>query len=418
MRFIIIKIIVVFLGVMFFYGFIGGKESKAETLETLQQEIIKIEQEVAKLEENSRLYQSTIQDKKQNITSLSATISLFDKKIRKLENDISLTSQQIILKNLLIQSLGIEIEKTVLDIDGKKVTLGGLLQVINDFDKKGLVEIFFEGNKLSDFFDQARYLEVIQRNLNQVLADVKNLKDELEVQKISSIAEKNALEELKQRTTVQKYALDEERINKKDLLSKTKGEESKYQSLLAQTLKEKSSLLKEVAVLEKEVERRKNFLFYTESGQIPPRGTRIFLWPEDDTILTQGYGMTDFAKSGAYGGAGHNGIDMSSGSGSPIKAAAEGEILVFGYNNGWGNWVAIKHQNGMVTLYAHMIKSTTRKAGDKIDSGSVIGYEGSTGFSTGSHLHFSVYSKFFTYLKNDQVYFNYFDGTLNPLNYM
>jgi len=390
----------------------------AITLEEVQEQIIEMENQVNSLVEVSSSYQRIVNEKQKNISTLSNTIAIFSNKVKKLENDIYLTGQEIKLKNLLIQSFEIEIDKTSLDIKEKRSVLAGLIKAVNDYDQKGAIEILFEGDKLSDFFDQARYLEIINTNLNDSLGDVKRLKDELENKKIASEKEKKNLEELKEKTSIQKYALNQEKSDQQKILSQTKGEEAQYQSLLSETSRKRVELLKEIAVLEKEVERQKSFLYYAEAGKIPPAGTAIFRWPESKTILTQGYGMTSFAKTGAYGGAGHNGIDMAAGIGSSIVAAADGEVFVSGYNSGWGNWVAVKHQNNMVTLYAHMIKPTMRKIGERVSAGDVIGYEGSTGFSTGSHLHFSVYNKFFTYTKNDQIYFNYFDGTLNPLNYL
>jgi len=417
MRLSFFKILAVFLTIISFnYCFLLS--AKAITLDEIQEEIANIEKETERLENKSRAYQTNINQKKKAINSLANKISILNSRITKLENDVYLTSQEIKLKNLLIQSLEIEIDKTFLDISEKKNILVGMIRIINDFDKKSLIEIFFEDKQFSEFFNQTRYINLIHKSLNESLAEVKNLKNRLEDRKITSKKEKQQLKELKERTIVQEYALSQDRSSQRGLLNETKGEEEKYQKLFSITLQEKAKLLKEMAGLEEEVKRRKNFLYYSEIGKIPPAGVKIFRWPEDHTILTQGYGMTNFARSGAYGGAGHNGIDMSAGLGSPIKAAADGEVLILGYNKGWGNWITLKHKNGIVTLYAHMIKPSFRKVGESVDAGDVLGYEGSTGFSTGSHLHFSVYYKFFTYLKNGQVYFNYFDGTLNPLNYL
>jgi len=412
LKILILAILATFLNSCFLF------RSEAADLDELQQEIEKLEGEVERLEGKSKIYQQNINEKKKEINSLNNKISIYDNRIKKLENDIYLTAQEIKLKNLLIQGIEIEIDKTFLSIDEKKKVLAGMIQIINDYDKRGLVEVLFEGDKLSEFFDQARYIDSVHKGLSDSLNEVKDLKQVLESKKRTSQREKSQLEELRQRTNVQKYALDQERGSQENLLTQTKGEESRYQQLLSITQQEQAKLIKEMVGLEKEAERLKNFIYYSEIGKIPPAGTKIFRWPEDDPILTQRYGMTDFAKSGAYGGAGHNGIDMSSGLGSPIRAAADGEILAKSYNSGWGNWITVKHDNGMVTLYAHMIKESFRKTGERVDAGDVIGYEGSTGFSTGSHLHFSVYHKFFTYNRNGQIYFNYFDGTLNPLNYL
>ena len=391
---------------------------RADTVGTLQKQMETIKEKIATLEKNSRLYQSTINKKRKEINSLQGRITLYNNKIEKLKNDLYLTNEQIKLKNLLVQSLNIEVNKTLFSIQKKKQILAGLIQVLNDYDQKSPIEALLGGEKLSDFLGKARDISLIYKNLHESLEQIKQLKLALEVKKEISEKQEQMLEELGRQTAIQEYALNQQRIQKQELLFRTKGEEARYQVLLHKVLTQKTELLKEMAQLEKEITRRKNFLFYTQAKTIPPPGTKLFRWPEDGAVLTQGYGMTPFARTGVYGGAGHNGIDMSAGIGSPIRAAADGEVLVSGFNNGWGNWVALKHPNGMVTLYAHILKPTFRTVGEKVKAGDVIGYEDSTGFVTGSHLHFSVYYKFFTYLRKGQLYFNYFDGTLNPLNYL
>lgn len=89
---------------------------------------------------------------------------------------------------------------------------------------------------------------------------------------------------------------------------------------------------------------------------------------------------------------GHNGIDIAAPPGSPIYAAAAGEVIISstgGWSGGYGNYVVIKHDNGTQTLYAHN-SSNAVSSGQTVAQGDVIGYVGSTGRSTGSHVHFEV----------------------------
>ena len=86
----------------------------------------------------------------------------------------------------------------------------------------------------------------------------------------------------------------------------------------------------------------------------------------------------------------HTGIDLAIATGTPILASMDGKIATAGWNNVYGNYVIITHDNGYQTLYAHMQKYIVA-TGQKVAQGSTIGYVGSTGYSTGPHLHFSVY---------------------------
>lgn len=87
----------------------------------------------------------------------------------------------------------------------------------------------------------------------------------------------------------------------------------------------------------------------------------------------------------------HTGIDMAIAQGTPIKSAMSGKIAAIGYTNIYGNYVIIDHENGYQTLYAHMQKPCTLNKGQWVNQGTQIGFVGNTGYSTGPHLHFSVY---------------------------
>ncbi len=132
--------------------------------------------------------------------------------------------------------------------------------------------------------------------------------------------------------------------------------------------------------------------------------------------------MTKYAKSGAYGGSIHNGLDLRGAVGTRVYAAADGIILATGDNKryAYGKWIAIKHKNGLITLYAHLSLQKVKK-GDLVKQGDVIGYVGATGYVTGPHLHFTVYapnsfglrqSSIISWLKIP------YGAPLNPLDYL
>lgn len=89
---------------------------------------------------------------------------------------------------------------------------------------------------------------------------------------------------------------------------------------------------------------------------------------------------------------GHNGIDIATSCGSPEYAAAEGNVIIsrsFGWNGGYGKYIVINHKNGTQTLYGHN-SSNIVSEGDYVSKGEMIGYVGSTGHSTGCHVHFEI----------------------------
>jgi murein DD-endopeptidase MepM/ murein hydrolase activator NlpD len=122
-----------------------------------------------------------------------------------------------------------------------------------------------------------------------------------------------------------------------------------------------------------------------------------FIWPLPSAVETQPFGPVSFWFEPPYAGYPHfhTGIDMSSPEGSPVLAADDGVVILAGgsYVNGvlvgYGNYVVIAHSGGLTTLYGHMLRLAVR-VGDVVTQGQLVGLEGSTGNSTGAHLHFEL----------------------------
>jgi murein DD-endopeptidase MepM/ murein hydrolase activator NlpD len=118
-------------------------------------------------------------------------------------------------------------------------------------------------------------------------------------------------------------------------------------------------------------------------------------------VITQYFGGTEFAKRNAsvYGGrAYHPGVDFGTPRGTPIYAPLAGTVRATGNTDAvpgcysWGKWTLIDHANGLSTLYAHQ-DTISVTPGQRVATSEIIGYSGNTGYSTGPHLHFTVYAK-------------------------
>lgn len=127
---------------------------------------------------------------------------------------------------------------------------------------------------------------------------------------------------------------------------------------------------------------------------IPSRGTGDLSWPTDGGYIS--------SQQGSRWGSFHKGIDIAGPTSRTISAADHGVVESVGYNGGYGNKIVINHNNGMKTIYAHL-DSFDVKAGQVVEKGMKIGVMGSTGNSTGIHLHFEVYQS--NELQNPTKYF-------------
>ena len=116
-------------------------------------------------------------------------------------------------------------------------------------------------------------------------------------------------------------------------------------------------------------------------------GDGTYGWPLDGGEISSFYGL----RADPFGGGSeyHSGLDIAADFGAPVKAAAAGTVTAAGLNGGYGRFISIDHGSGMSTAYGHM-SALAVTVGQQVSRGQVIGYVGSSGYSTGPHLHFEV----------------------------
>ena len=379
------------------------------------------------LEQQAEQLKGTIAQTAEQANTLKNQIANLKNQIASLQTQISLTGKKIDKTKIEINDVQNNIFNTQEKIDKQKNTIGRLLLFMDRMDKDSLLSIILKNNDLSDYFSQTQSAITVNANLMSLVDDLQNTEDQLNQNKNNLEEKKSDLESLKQQQNAQKTSLNQVTKNKDQLLKDTKNQEAQYQKMLVEVERQQSVFFSQLRELETHVIQGGLYIVHvTADSNLPKKQKGLFKWPEDGKRITQGYGCTTYArcnrKNAPYGGAPHNGIDIASGYGSSIYAIADGEIIANGKNDGWGNWVAIKHPNqyNLVSIYSHMSALSFLQVGTSVYAGQVIGYEGATGKVTGSHLHLSVYKDFFTYVsdKNGQLYFNYFEGSVNPLDFL
>jgi len=138
--------------------------------------------------------------------------------------------------------------------------------------------------------------------------------------------------------------------------------------------------------VQNEINKKVEELRKQEEAARAVRGTGELVWPANGRV-SSGFG---WRRHPVFGGRRHhNGIDIAAPHGANVFAADRGSVIISAYNRGFGNYIVISHGNGMTTLYAHLSKRSVG-VGTAVARGQVIGLIGSTGVSTGPHLHFEV----------------------------
>lgn len=394
------------------YWLLAAPTTSAGTIDDLKQEIAAREKEIQVLKEKVQQYNNLLKEEGQKKKTLQNQVYIYNLRIQKLEADLATTKAELAQTELDLERLVQEITAREEELVRQRASLQEVIQTIDEQDKEGMIEFLLKHSDLSDIFNELESLEILQVGLQQKLEGVKIIKAELEQEKTENETKQDELQDLTRQLEDQEAILVGERTQKSELLKKTKEQEQRYQQLLSEVERQQQQIQKEIFELESK-------LRYTlDPSTIPPFKKGLLSWPSNGT-LTQGYGATSETgfKNDAYQF--HNGIDIAAGFGSAIRAVLDGKVVGVGDNGkyAYGKWVAVDHGNGLTTLYAHL---SLRKVaiGDMVAKRAIIGYEGSTGFSTGSHLHFTVYGTHTFYVATRPYGSLPLGASINPFNYL
>lgn len=404
----------------------------ANQVDELKLEISKKNLEMNELEEEIQTWEKELEIIGEEKQSLNRDIKQLEITQKKLNSSIYLTNEQIKTTTLKIEELAIDIDGKGEEIEKNTQALAEALRAINEQENYSLLESMLANDKLSEFWNDLEGLQKVQVEIRNKTNALKKSKDELVVDKEKSEIEKNNLSTYKIKLADQKTIIENNQSEKNNLLAQTKNKESNYQTILDEKTQLRQKLEAELIEYESQLE------YILDKSKLPQKGGGVLSWPVENPYITQYFGLTSFALSGAYGydkegkPIPHRGIDFRASIGTPLLATAPGKVRytenMDAYSGcvSYGKWVLIDHENGLATFYAHLslIKVS---AGQEVKRGDIIGYSGNTGYSTGPHLHFSVFDKSavkvdrYTWsrgCKKAMVAYAPLEAYLNPMDYL
>ncbi|MFA6314942.1 MAG: peptidoglycan DD-metalloendopeptidase family protein [Candidatus Paceibacterota bacterium] len=408
--------------------FTSLREVSAQTADELQARIDDRNEAIANLEKDIKEYQKQLDQLSKEANTLSAHIKSLALTKKQLESKISLTQDKIRAKNDQIQQLGKQIKNKEGNIDYDKRIISQSFATINEIDKDSLVELILSGNSLSQSWNRLEQLSLLQKGVSEKIVSLNQDKTDLETNRVASEKAKAELEVLNKQLSSERAIILTTTAEQNQLLKQTNQSESSYKKMLAAKKAEAEAFEKEIANLETQL----NILINPSS--IPHTGSGVLSWPLANIFITQYFGNTAFATANPqiYNGKGHTGVDFRATIGTQVKSALAGEVIGLGNTDlyagcaSYGKWVMVKHNNGLSTLYAHLSLHSV-KVGDMVETGTLLGYSGNTGYSTGPHLHFGVYAtegvrlqKFTTSrnCKGATIPIADYSAYLNPLSYL
>jgi peptidoglycan hydrolase CwlO-like protein len=386
------KKITIFFLVAFCLTFLSGKIIHAVSLDDCEKDPSN------NISDCISLFSSKVSDLSSQKKTLSSQIAQFDAQLSLTKLKISNSQSTLSQLEKEIGILGFRIGYVTESIDKLESLVKERIVVTYEQSYVSNLDILLSSDNFSDAILRMQYLKKVQENDKKVLANLQETKTNYANQKDERETKQLAIEDQKAKLEVLKTSLDQQKAEKQVFLRTTQNDESKYQRLLAQAQAEiavtfgggDEKYIRDVKAGDSigniitgrsgcstgthlhfevhknsNVDNPNNYLSNTsfdypfgesDSGKIDPHGS--LPWPISSPIhISQGYGMTPYALSGAYSGSPHFGIDMFSDS-SNVKAVKDGKLYGGSYKGcSYGPLVyaKVKHDDGLDTLYLHTI---------------------------------------------------------------
>ncbi|MFM9874699.1 MAG: murein hydrolase activator EnvC family protein [Fimbriimonadaceae bacterium] len=364
-RVITILIAVMFATSMIAFAQLSSKEKAKKS--SLSKSLGKVKDKRNQLRNQLSKKRNEAGDVMDQVHSVDDQMSAVEDKLEKTENELTLNKKE---QQRLATDLRIQTEK----LDQVKQKVGQRIRAIYVQGDASPLAVLSNSENLSDLASRKALLERIADHDRTIFNEVRVLRDsvlskkkerDLKVIKIAELAKKHE-EQLAELQTV--------RAKKKQIFSVLKAQEDELEDQLAVMEHESAKLEAAIAAIQAK-----------SAGSVPIFSGR-FIRPVSGR-MSSGFGYRIHPISGTRKL--HTGVDLASPSGTTIRAAGSGKVITASYIRGYGNTIVIDHGGGISTLYGHCSRLFA-SVGQSVKTGDKIAAVGSTGNSTGPHLHFEV----------------------------
>lgn len=397
-------------------GLFATTVSAAKSSDEIQEEIDQLEAQNAENEKKIADLQSKLSGNMEEMEAVVEEKNVIDQQITLLYEQMDNLDAQIKAYGQLVADKQAELDKAQAELDYLNEKNQ---ERICAMEKNGTVSywsVLFQATSFTDMLDRMYMVLQINQADKEALAQLDAAAQQVETAKTDLEEEMAALEVSRQELDKTQAELDEKRAKADELLANLVARGEEYEALVEQAEAESMEILqtidqKKLERTEAEQREYEEWLAQQEA-QKPPApptdngstgdlggsgsagegnevGGVTWLVPISYNYLSSPFGMRLHPVYGNYRL--HNGVDLSAPEGTPIYASRAGQVIVATYGASGGNYVMIDHMDGTyTTMYLHMTRYVVH-VGQNVNAGELIGYCGSTGVSTGPHLHFSVF---------------------------
>lgn len=350
----------------------------------------------AKLESQQKSISSKLAALRKSKANAQEQLDVVNELVSNLENQIATTNNQIASANAEIKSIEDEIALKEQEIEASKEKFKDRMKAIYiSGDMTGGLEILLCSNGLQEFISNTVYLEAMADYDQGLIDELTSDKEGYQDKKAEVETRKKQISQQKSELAEKKTELDAQQKEAETLMNQIKAEEEEYKrkqvDLDIQKAKAKAELDN---IVNKNNSNSQNTTYYGGSFGWPTPGYKN---------ITSKFGYRTYTYRGKKVSSYHKGIDIGAPLGAKIVASNGGKVVTSAYNaNGYGNYVILDHGGGKMTVYGHMSQRGV-SVGQSVGKGQQIGKVGSTGRSTGNHLHFEIRIN---------------GSAVNPLNYL
>ncbi|MGB3136384.1 MAG: peptidoglycan DD-metalloendopeptidase family protein [Nodosilinea sp.] len=344
----------------------ASPELVAQSIQDLQNKQKTLDQERNQLQQQQSELQNRQSTSESNLEGLENSIVYTANQISETEYRLSQTEQE--LKNLVAQ-----LQQAEADYENVRSGTVARLQYLQRQQGSQGWAVLLQSKNFNEFLDRQYQLKRVYAADRQVLADLKTKAEAIQQQKAAVEEKRNQVALLKQQLLSQKQQYEAEASEEKELINRLRDQRGALEAAESQLARDSENI---AGLIRQKIA--------ASTGVV--RGTGRFVFPANANI-SSGFGNRVHPILG-YSRF-HSGVDFSASYGSTIRAADSGRVIFSGWYGGYGQAVIIDHGGGLSTLYAHASRVFVSE-GQTVTQGQAIAAVGSTGFSTGPHLHFEV----------------------------
>lgn len=394
------------LAFVMLFGLVADLFFRVDASAASQKEINALKEKLKESAAEKKKLQQQLDGINKDKATIKTQIDALDAKIANTEEQISLQNDLIEQLNGMIEQKKAELAQAQQEEETQYEKFKARVRVMYEQGDTSYLEVLLSSDSISDFLSRYEIVTQIAKYDKDLFEKLKAAKEVVAQKKLeleASLAEaeeaKLALEQTKSELDKQ---LEERSAAMRQLESASEEVKASYQEIedeeadinaeidrMAKELAEQERKRQEEEAARRAAQAQQNQ--NNQSGQtvapVQTGGGYTYPLPGGYRRVTSRFGNRKHPITGKYKL--HTGVDISAPNGTSIMAAKPGTVIIAGKSTAYGNYVVINHGSGLTTLYAHMSRLGTSK-GATVNAGDVIGYVGSTGYSTGNHLHFEV----------------------------